>query len=105
MNTKKNNINNKINKNIFQRLFKDAEYQRIFPKRPCHFRNKKLNKSKDIICNIENNNEAKIGKTHKKINLKIGHKISNNYGEYLYEKNKKYQEEKEKKLLLIKQQK
>ena len=42
---------------------------------------------------------------NKKINLKIGHKISSNYGEYLYERDKKYQEEKEKKMLLIKQQK
>ena len=56
---KKINNNDKFNKNIFQRLFKDAEYQRFFPKNPCHFRYKKLNMSKDIINNIDNNKEGK----------------------------------------------
>ena len=39
------------------------------------------------------------------MNLKIGNKTSNNYGEFLYERDKKYQEEKEKKIVLIKQKK
>ena len=37
------------------------------------------------------------------MNLKIGNKTTNNYGEYLYERDKKYQEEKEKKIVLRKQ--
>ena len=99
----RNNIKNKKpNNNIFLRLFKDAQYQRFFPKKPCHFRYKKLNKSKEII---EINKDEKKVKRTKKNDLKIGNKISSNYGEYLYERNKKYQEEKEKRMLLIKQKK
>ena len=102
----RNNIKNKdykkTNNNIFLRLFKDAQYQRFFPKKPCHFRYKKLNKSKEII---EINKDEKKVKRTKKNDLKIGNKISSNYGEYLYERNKKYQEEKEKRMLLIKQKK
>ena len=88
-------------KNIFQRLFKEAQYQRIFPKKPCHFRYKKSSHNKELLTLIESD----INKKKKKLNLKIGNKTSNNYGEYLYERDKKYQEEKEKKIVLMKQKK
>jgi hypothetical protein len=89
------------NKNIFQRLFKEAQYQRIFPKKPCHFRYKKSNHNRELLTLIEN----EINKKERKLNLKIGNKTSNNYGEYLYERDRKYQEEKEKKMVLMKQMK
>ena len=91
----------KNNTNIFQRLFKEAQYKRIFPKKPCHFRYKKTNKFKEFLTFIESDKNKEL----KKINLKIGNKISNNYGEYLYERDKKNQEEKEKRIMLIKQKK
>ena len=102
--TKNKNIsyNYKPNdKNIFQRLFKEAQYQRIFPKKPCHFRYKKYNYNKELLTFIE----SEMNKKDKKLNLKIGNKTSNNYGEYLYERDRKYQEEKEKQMILIKQKK
>ena len=46
-----------------------------------------------------------MNKKGKKLNLKIGNKTTNNYGEYLYERDKKYQEEKEKRIVLNKQKK
>ena len=103
MNKNKNitNKNKSKDKNIFQRLFKEAQYQRIFPKKPCHFRYKKAIHNKELLTLIE----GEINKKRKKLNLKIGNKTSNNYGEYLYEMDRKHQEEKEKKIVLIKQQK
>ena len=100
--TKYISYNNKSKeKNIFQRLFKEAQYQRIFPKKPCHFRYKKANYNKELLTFVE----SEMNKKEKKLNLKIGNKTPNNYGEYLYERDRKYQEEKEKKMILIKQKK
>ena len=102
--SKNKNITNNArskDKNIFQRLFKEAQYQRIFPKKPCHFRYKKSKDNKQVLTLIE----GEMNKKGKKLNLKIGNKTTNNYGEYLYEKDKKYQEEKEKRIVLNKQKK
>ena len=118
--TKKiNNISNRssqynkhnINENISEKLFKEAAYNRIIPKKPCHFRENDMRFIKNLTYNNINNNmlytnnENKRKLSIKKLNLKLGNKISNNYGEYLYEKEKYYKEQKEKELSLLKQQK